>query len=159
MWPAIPPLRGRADCAAASVGMTIRERASRCARLGCRACSCLLASAAICIASAAAEQPREPGERAFQKCYSCHSVDRKETDLSGPNLAGVVGRRAAALADFQYSPAMKKAGAEGLVWSEDALDRYLADPLEMLPDTTMSFPGVRDAAERRAVIEYLKRFR
>ena len=79
--------------------------------------------------------------------------------MPGPNLAGVVGRRAASLAGFDYSPAMKKAGADGLVWSENALDRYLADPLEVLQGTTMSFPGVRDAAERRAVIDYLRRFR
>ena len=110
------------------------------------------------LASASAQQ-RDEGERAFQKCYSCHSVDPKETNLSGPNLAGVVGRRAAARADFAYSPVMKKAGAEGLVWTEEALERYLADPLAMLPETTMSFPGVRDPAERRALIAYLGRFR
>lgn len=104
-------------------------------------------------------QQRDEGERAFQKCYSCHSVDAREKDLSGPNLAGVVGRRAASLPNFAYSPAMKKAGADGLVWTDEALDRYLADPLEMLPETTMSFPGVKNAAERRAVIEYLRRFR
>jgi cytochrome c len=103
-----------------------------------------------------AEQ-RDAGERAFQKCFSCHSVDAREKGLSGPTLAGVIGRRAAALSDFAYSPAMKKAAAGGLVWDEQALDRYLADPLEMIPDTTMSFPGVRDPAERRAVIE--RRFR
>jgi cytochrome c len=114
----------------------------------------------IFLSSAAhAQQPRDAGERAFQKCYSCHSVDPKETDISGPNLAGVVGRRAAALANFQFSPAMKKAGADGLVWTDETLDRYLADPLEMIPETTMSFPGVKNAAERRAIVEYLKRFR
>lgn len=109
--------------------------------------------------SPAYAQERDEGERAFQKCYSCHSVDRKETGLSGPNLAGVLDRRAASLPGFTYSPAMKKAGAAGLVWSEDALERYIADPLEMIPETTMSFPGVRNAAERRAVIDYLRRFR
>jgi cytochrome c2 len=114
----------------------------------------------ILLPSAAhAQQPRDEGERAFQKCYSCHSIDPKEIDLSGPTLAGVVGRRAAALAGFRYSPAMRKSGAEGLVWTDETLDRYLADPLEMIPETTMSFPGVRNAAERRAIIEYLKRFR
>ena len=109
--------------------------------------------------SAAHAQQRDAGERAFQKCYSCHSVDPKEANLSGPNLAGVVGRRAGTLANFAYSPAMKKAGAEGVVWNEATLERYLADPLAMLPETTMSFPGVRDAAERRAVIAYLRRSR
>ena len=103
-------------------------------------------------------QRRDEGARAFQKCISCHSVDPAEQNLPGPNLAGVVGRRAAALAGFDYSPAMKNAGAEGLVWSADALDHYLADPLEVLPGTTMSFPGHRAAAERRAVVVYLRRF-
>lgn len=115
-------------------------------------------SVSIFFSSAQAEQ-RDEGERAFQKCYSCHSVDRNEKDLSGPNLAGVIGRRAAALPNFVYSPALKKAGANGLVWNDEALERYLADPLEMIPETTMSFPGVKNAAERRAIIDYLRRFR
>lgn len=118
-----------------------------------------VSSVFVFLSSVCAQQARDEGERAFQKCYSCHSVDRNETDFSGPNLAGVVGRRAAALASFQYSPAMKKSGAEGLVWTDETLDRYLADPLEMIPETTMSFPGVKSAAERGAIIEYLKRFR
>ena len=54
---------------------------------------------------------------------------------------------------------MKRAGAEGLVWNDEALERYLADPLGMIPETTMSFPGVKSAAERRTIIEYLGRFR
>ncbi len=114
---------------------------------------------ALAVLSSAGAQPRDPGARAFQKCYSCHSVDPDETGLSGPNLFGVVGRRAAALASFQYSPALKRAGAGGLVWTEEALDRYLADPLEMISGTAMSFPGVRSAEERQAIIAYLKRFR
>ena len=100
----------------------------------------------------------DAGARALQKCYSCHSVDPKETKLSGPNLAGVIGRRAASQPGFEYSPAMRKAGEAGLVWSGETLERYLADPSEMVPDTTMSFPGMRNPDERRAVIEYLRRF-
>lgn len=119
----------------------------------------VLAALTLFVAPSFAQaETRDAGERAFQKCYSCHSVDPKETNLSGPNLAGVIGRRAASLAGFDYSPAMKKAGADGLVWTEAALDRYVADPLETIPGTTMSFPGLHDAAERRAVIDYLRRF-
>jgi len=132
-----------------------RERGSA---VGLRAV--VLAALTLLVApSYAGAETQDAGERAYQKCYSCHSVDPKETHLSGPNLAGVIGRRAASLAGFDYSPAMKKAGAEGLVWTEAALDRYVADPLEEIPGTTMSFPGLRSAAERRAVIDYLRRFR
>jgi cytochrome c len=124
-----------------------------------RAVASLVAAGHALVLAPARAQERDEGARVFQKCYSCHSLDPKETNLSGPNLAGVIGRRAAALPGFEYSPAMRKAGAAGLVWTEEALERYLADPLEMIDGTTMSFPGLRDAAERRAVIGYLRRFR
>ena len=57
------------------------------------------------------------GERAFQKCFSCHSVEKDETGLPGPSLFGIVGRRAAGAPDFEYSPAMRAKGAAGLVWT------------------------------------------
>ena len=58
-------------------------------------------------------QESDAGARAFQKCISCHSVDRAETGLSGPTLAGLIGRRAAALPGFEYSPAMRRAAEAG----------------------------------------------
>jgi cytochrome c len=97
----------------------------------------------------------EEGRRAFQ----AHGVDPRETHLSGPPLAGILGRRAASFPGFDYSPAMRQAGEQGLVWTEHTLDRYLADPLEAVRGTTMSFAGLRDPADRRAVIEYLARLR
>jgi cytochrome c len=96
------------------------------------------------------------GARLFQRCYACHSVEPGETGLPGPNLAGVVGRRAAAgEEEFEYSAAARAAGTGGLVWDAPSLDAFLADPAGFLPGTLMSFPGMRDAAERAAVIEFL----
>jgi len=118
-----------------------------------------LAAIGLLAADPALAQETDAGARAFQKCISCHSLDRAETDLSGPNLAGIVGRRAASLPGFAFSPAMRRAGAAGLVWTEAALERYLADPLGEIPGTTMSFGGVRDRGEVRALIAYLRRFR
>ena len=65
--------------------------------------------AALVMAMLAAAAPS--GEALFQRCYACHSVDPAEQGLPGPNLAGVVGRRAGAQAGFDYSPAMRAAGA------------------------------------------------
>ena len=57
------------------------------------------------------------GERAFQRCYSCHSVDPNEAaKLQGPSLYRIMGRRAAAVPGFPYSDAMREKGAAGLVW-------------------------------------------
>jgi len=104
----------------------------------------------------AAEAEAARGQRVFQQCYACHSVERRETGLPGPNLAGVVGRRAASRPGFDYSPAMRARGAAGLRWTEAELDRYLADPEAAVPRTSMSYVGLRNAADRRAVIAYLR---
>jgi cytochrome c len=91
----------------------------------------------------------------FAKCHACHAVEPDARRLPGPNLAGVLGRRAASVPGFEYSPAMVAARERGLAWSRESLDRFLADPQGYLPGTYMGSPGLRDAAERRAVIEYL----
>lgn len=104
----------------------------------------------------AASDP-EQGEIVFQKCYACHSVVPGETGLSGPNLAGVVGREVAALDDFAYSEAMRQLPARGVrVWSEAALDAFLEDPEAFAPGTGMTFVGLASAEERAHVIAYLK---
>src|SRR5262245_24806539 len=96
------------------------------------------------------------GERQFQRCFACHSVDPGEAArLQGPSLAGVVGRRAASVTGFEYSDAMKAKGAAGLVWDASALDRYLADPEAFVPGTTMSVPPLGDAQARADLIAYL----
>src|SRR3954470_6759500 len=105
----------------------------------------------LAMAAGPASAQDRAGERAFQKCFSCHSVNPEERDLPGPNLAGVVGRRAGRLDGFEYSPAMLAAGGErGLVWGPETLDRYLADPEAMVPGTLMSIPGLKDPGERAA---------
>lgn len=100
------------------------------------------------------------GERTFQQCYACHSVDPEEIDLPGPNLAGLLGRRAGTWAQFAYSPAMRAAGSErGLVWTRETLDAFLADPQGFLPGTSMAYAGLREPSVRADVIAYLARGR
>lgn len=91
------------------------------------------------------------GEQIYVRCLACHAL---ATDRVGPRHCGVVGRRAGAVADFDYSPAMKKSG---LVWNEKTLDRFLKKPLALLPGSSMTYDGVPDAAERADLIAYLKK--
>jgi cytochrome c len=96
------------------------------------------------------------GERAFQRCYSCHSVDPNESaKLQGPSLYRIMGRRAAAVPGFAYSDAMREKGAVGLVWDAATLERYIADPESVVAGTRMSAPPLRDEQERTDPIAYL----
>lgn len=88
----------------------------------------------------------------FNQCTACHSVERGENGL-GPSLAGVFGRRAAAVPGFTYSQAMEESG---LTWNQGNLDRFLENPRGVVAGTTMAYNGVKDAAQRRALIDYLK---
>lgn len=114
--------------------------------------------AAVLLASPVHAAPGDAkrGERVFLRCFACHSVKPEETKLPGPNLFGVVGRRAASLDGFEYSPAMQARGREGLVWTEAVLDRYIAEPEAVVPGTAMVMNGLTRAQDRADVIAYLK---
>jgi cytochrome c len=96
------------------------------------------------------------GERVFQYCYSCHSVQPDETNLQGPNLYRVVGRRIASQEGFSYSPALQAFAQHEERWSEELLDRYLVAPYKLVPKTSMAFPGVEAQDERADLIAYLR---
>lgn len=81
----------------------------------------------------------------------CHSLEKGRAKL-GPSLAGIVGRRAASLPNFEYSSGLK---ALDIVWTSENLDRWLQNPMDMVPGTMMSFPGIKGDEERKALIEYL----
>ena len=95
------------------------------------------------------------GREAFAPCGSCHALDVPVAGLPGPDLAGLIGRPVAGLAGFAYSPAMRAAGDTGLVWDPARLDRFLADPEGMFPGMWMSYPGITDAEERRALAVFI----
>ena len=113
----------------------------------------LLVAAQTAPALAQAASPTEAGRRVFQRCAACHSVDANAPNCFGPNLRGVVGRRAASLPGYTYSAALK---AQKFTWTEAQLDKWLKGPRTLVPGTNMPFTGLSDAGERRAVIAYLK---
>ncbi len=90
---------------------------------------------------------------AFAQCRGCHTVVRGGRSGVGPNLFGVSGAPAAAKPDYAYSSAMR---ASRLRWDRATLDAYLADPRAVVPGTRMTIP-VRNAAQRREIIDYLAR--
>jgi cytochrome c len=114
-----------------------------------------LAVAVLAAPVAAGAQTLE-GPRLFQRCYACHSLDPAERSLPGPNLRGLFGRRAGTLEGFDYSPALREAGARGLVWNQETLDRFLEDPEEYIPGARMGGVRLGEPAGRQALIRWLK---
>lgn len=90
------------------------------------------------------------GENVFKRCTACHAATTQ--NRVGPSLAGVVGRPAASVAGYKYSPAL---AASGLTWEEATLDRFLEAPAKLVPGTRMSI-AVPKVDDRRDVIAYLK---
>jgi cytochrome c len=108
-------------------------------------------------AQAAMAQDAENGEQVFKKCQICHRVGEGAKNLVGPQLNGIVGRKAGSVEGFSYSQSNKDAATRGLVWSEDELNKYLEAPAAYMPGTKMSFAGLKDEADRKDVIAFLKK--
>lgn len=105
--------------------------------------------------AAQAADPLEAGRKAFKRCANCHQVGPSAHSNFGPQLNGIVGRRAGSAPDFAYSPAMKQAG---FVWDERRLAAFLRDPDAVVPGNRMRFWGFMSEAQARDLVAYLRSF-
>jgi cytochrome c len=112
---------------------------------------------AVLSGSAFAAGDAEKGKQVFKKCGMCHQIGPDAKSLVGPPLTSVVGRKAASVPDFTYSPGLKKLADSGLTWTDANLDKYLTDPKAMVPGSPMAL-ALPDTADRADVIAYLKTF-
>ncbi|MEA2939118.1 MAG: hypothetical protein QOC56_2622 [Alphaproteobacteria bacterium] len=92
------------------------------------------------------------GEKKFEECAACHTTEPGNNSV-GPSLAGVVGRKAGELADYRYSPALKRSG---ITWTAQTLDAFVADPQKAVPANRMPYAGLPDAGARADLIAYLQ---
>jgi cytochrome c len=97
------------------------------------------------------------GQQAFNNaCRTCHMVKEGDNRL-GPNLYKVVGRKAGSLPDYGFSSAMKEAG---FVWDEEKLDRFIANPDEVVPGNNMKpYGGLSSSDDRKKIITFLAQSR
>jgi cytochrome c len=92
------------------------------------------------------------GAALFNRCTLCHSPAKGGGNRLGPNLFGVVGRKAGTFPGFSYSAAMKNSG---IVWTPAKLDAWLAAPQQVVPGNNMPFAGIADAPQRADLVAYL----
>ncbi|KQP46231.1 cytochrome C [Pseudorhodoferax sp. Leaf274] len=93
------------------------------------------------------------GKRLFMRCAACHEAKAGGPAKMGPHLQDLIGRPAGGLPNYGYSAAMK---SKKFVWDEAQLHAWLARPTAVVPGTTMAFMGMPDAAERQALIDYMR---
>jgi cytochrome c len=92
------------------------------------------------------------GKTIFARCAICHTVVKGGPNGLGPDLFGVVGRKAASLPSFMYSGALK---SSGITWTPDKLKMWIAGPQRLVPGTKMAFGGISNPHQIDDVIAYL----
>jgi cytochrome c len=122
--------------------------------LAMRATSLICAMALLAATgSARADGDAARGEKRFEDCVACHKLQAGANEI-GPSLHGVFDRKAGELADFRFSPALKRSG---ITWSAQTLDTFLADPQKVVPANRMPYAGMPDAGDRADLIAYLQK--
>jgi cytochrome c len=107
---------------------------------------------------ASAQERKEPGPAASEQqafnnaCRTCHMMKEGDNRL-GPNLHKIIGRKAGSLPDYNYSSAMKEAG---FVWDKEKLERFIANPDEVVPGNSMKpYSGLASSDDRTKILAFL----
>ncbi|ACA17443.1 cytochrome c class I [Methylobacterium sp. 4-46] len=95
-------------------------------------------------------QDAAAGEKLFSQCKACHAFGKNGV---GPDLKGVVGRKAGTHEGYSYSAALKDSG---LTWDEATLHKWLANPKGLVSGTKMIYAGLKEDKKIDDLVAYLK---
>ncbi len=111
------------------------------------------ASLGFLMIAAAQAADAKKGQELFGRCAICHNAEKGAGNKVGPNLFGIVGRKAATAPNFYYSPAMK---SSGIVWTEEKLEAYIMNPAKVVPGNRMAFAGIANKEQAEDLAAYLE---
>ncbi|MDW8444192.1 MAG: cytochrome c family protein [Acetobacteraceae bacterium] len=117
-----------------------------------------LAAGAVFSAATPAAASGDPaaGQRVYNQCRACHTIEQGGRNGVGPNLWGIVGQPAGKREGFRYSAKMTELAAQGLTWTEDNLRKYLTNPKDLVPGGSMAFAGIRNPQQLEDLIAFLR---
>lgn len=110
----------------------------------------------VTVASAPAmAQDAAAGEKDFAVCRACHQIGPNAKNAVGPELNGLIGRKAGTAPAYNYSAANKNSG---ITWDAETLTPYLENPQGVVKGTKMIFAGIKDPQKVKDVIAFLSQF-
>jgi cytochrome c len=114
-----------------------------------------VAAIAVLSAGAAKAEDLAAGATSFKKCAPCHDVGPTAKNKVGPVLNGLDGRKSGSVAGYVYSDANK---GSGITWNDASFLEYIKDPKAKIPNTKMTFAGIKNEDEAKNLWAYLKQY-
>ena len=114
-----------------------------------------VAAVAVVSAGAAKAEDLAAGATSFKKCAPCHDVGPTAKNKVGPVLNGLDGRKSGSVAGYSYSDANK---GSGITWNDASFLEYIKDPKAKIPNTKMTFAGIKNEDEAKNLWAYLKQY-
>jgi cytochrome c2 len=108
------------------------------------------------VGATSAGQSMESGRQLYDRhCRTCHGGTGPADSPIGPDLSGIVGKKAGAQASGIHS---RTAIDSAIVWNRETLRRFLTAPRGEIPGSIMPV-GVADPAELERLLDYLESLR
>jgi cytochrome c len=117
----------------------------------------LIVAAALIVGSSVSgvAQDAQKGKTVFNVCLVCHAIGPGAQNKIGPALNGLDGRKAGTVPNFDYSDANKNSG---IVWNEETFEDYIKNPAAKIPETKMTFAGVKNEQQIKDLWAYISQF-
>jgi cytochrome c2 len=94
-------------------------------------------------------------DKAFNKCKSCHSIEKDGKNMTGPNLWNIMNRGVGVSENYKYSKAFSKWAKENPEWTPELMDQWLTNSKKLVKGTKMAFREKKED-KRAKIIEYLQ---
>jgi cytochrome c len=110
---------------------------------------------AVAGAGEVSAQDAAAGEKVFGVCKACHQIGETAKNGVGPQLNGIIGRKAGTVPSYNYTAANKDSG---ITWDEATFREYIKNPKAKIPGTKMIYAGLKDEKKTDDLLAFLKQF-